>query len=37
MQIDIEYLGHKLKYNPDAAENAKEKTKEFFDKYLLVK
>jgi len=37
LQIDIEYLGHKLKYNSVAAENAKEKTKEFFDKYLLGK
>ncbi len=37
MQIDIEYLGHKLKYNPDAAEKAKEKTKDFFGKHLLGK
>jgi len=37
MKIDMEYLGHKLKYNPGAAENAKEKTKAFFDKHLLGK
>ena len=35
--VDIEYLGHKIKYNAEADENAKEKTRAFFDRHLLGK
>lgn len=35
--IDIEYLNHILKFNPEADKKDRERTKAFFDHYLLGK
>ena len=33
--LNIEYLGHHLVYDPNAAIMAKERTKEFFEKHII--
>lgn len=34
LNLNIDYLGHRLVYDPDAARVAKERTKAFFDRHL---